>query len=107
MIKKQIAIFGPTITFVELRKIKGLQISTSGDVLSLSDDPSQTMQSLIDNFTQLSPFITRRIIEPLYPKYKSSIAGIQAQRQVTNSLHQDFFFQASLPGDTKEIKSFN
>lgn len=65
VIQKQIAILGPQITLQISRSVAGITVSDDGNVTSLQGNPQLVMQSLIDQFVQLSGLIVKKTMEPL------------------------------------------
>lgn len=65
VIKNQIIILGPTITLAKARKVKGLNISDDGTVISISQQPEEITKQLIKQFTELSSIIAKKTIQPL------------------------------------------
>lgn len=66
VIKKQIVILGPTITLAKARNVKGLTVQDDGTVTDLQGNPQELIQSLIDQFVQLSGLIVKKTMEPLF-----------------------------------------
>lgn len=60
LIKKQITIFGPDITFMQLERISGLEVSKDGTVTKLPND-KDLAQKYIDLWNHLSPFLAKKI----------------------------------------------
>lgn len=69
VIKKQIVILGPQITLVKARNVKGLTITDDGTVTDMQGSPQELIQSLIDQFVQLSGLIVKKTMEPLLTAY--------------------------------------
>lgn len=65
VIKKQIVILGPDITLSKARNVKGLTVGNDGTVTEVSGNPQEVIQSLIDQFVQLSGLIVKKTMEPL------------------------------------------
>jgi hypothetical protein len=82
VIKKQIIILGPDITLAKARNVHGLTISNDGTVTDIQGHPQELIQSLIDQFVQLSGLIVKKTMEPLlsiYPDGTSPIISTPAQ----------------------------
>lgn len=65
VIKKQIVILGPDITLAKARNVPGLEVADDGSVLSVTGNPQEITQKLIDQFVQLSGLIVKKTMEPL------------------------------------------
>lgn len=65
VIKKQIVILGPDITLSKARNVKGLTVADDGTVTAVEGNPQEVIQSLIDQFVQLSGLIVKKTMEPL------------------------------------------
>jgi len=65
VIKKQMVILGPNITLAKARNVNGLTVSDDGTVAEMKGDPQDLIQSLIDQFVQLSGLIVKKTMEPL------------------------------------------
>lgn len=77
VIKKQIVILGPQITLAKARNVKGLTISEDGTVTEMQGPPQELIQSLIDQFVQLSGEIVKKTMEPLLSAYPDGVKGIE------------------------------
>jgi len=73
VIKKQVVILGPAITIAKARNVKGLTVSDDGTVTDIQGAPQEIIQSLIDQFIQLSGLIVRKTMEPLLANYPDGI----------------------------------
>ena len=65
VIKKQLAILGPSIALAKARAVQGLVIADDGTVTDISGNPQEITQKLIDQFVALSGEIVRKTMEPL------------------------------------------
>ena len=65
VIKKQIVILGPDITLSKARNVKGLTVADDGTVTDVAGNQQEIIQSLIDQFVQLSGLIVKKTMEPL------------------------------------------
>ena len=74
VIKKQMIILGPSITLVKARNVKGLVVADDGTVTGIQGKPQETIQSLIDQFVQLSGMIVKKTMEPLLSLYPDAAA---------------------------------
>jgi len=85
VIKKQIVILGPDITLAKARNVKGLTVTDDGTVTAISGNPQELIQSLIDQFVQLSGLIVKKTMEPLLTGFPSSISGTVPQTPIANT----------------------
>ena len=65
LIKKQITIFGKDITSIQLTSIPELKLDEEGSVVSFSGEQAKIAEKLVDAWRQLSPFLAKKIAEPL------------------------------------------
>lgn len=63
--QKQIIVLGPSITLTKVRKVKGLTIANDGTVIAITNDPQTITQELINQFSELSPLIVEKTMQPL------------------------------------------
>lgn len=88
VIKKQIVILGPSITIAKARNVKGMTVADDGTVTEISGSPQEIIQSLIDQFIQLSGLIVRKTMEPLLANYPDGIPTPGAGAQTPNPIPQ-------------------
>lgn len=69
IIRKQMDILGPDMALRKTANISGLKVSESGEVESLSGDPKEILQKLVDEYVALSGEIVKNILNPLFQKY--------------------------------------
>jgi hypothetical protein len=69
VIQKQMVILGPSITLAKARNVKGLTVDDQGTVTDMQGPPQELIQSLIDQFVQLSGLIVKKTMEPLLSLY--------------------------------------
>ena len=65
LIKKQMVILGPDITFAKVRNVVGLKADINGDVQSINGDPHVILQELINQFVTLSGEIVKKTMETM------------------------------------------
>lgn len=65
VIKRQMAILGPDITFAKVKNVPGIQIDAAGNVVALNGDPQVLLQELIDQFVELSGLIVKKTMESI------------------------------------------
>lgn len=73
VIQKQIVVLGPAITLAKARNVKGLTVADDGTVTDMQGPPQVLIQSLIDQFVQLSGLIVKKTMEPLLALYPDGI----------------------------------
>ncbi len=81
MVQKQIVILGPAITIAKARNVKGLTVADDGTVTEMSGTPQELIQSLIDQFVQLSGLIVKKTMEPLLANYPDGIGSSDVKPQ--------------------------
>ena len=87
VIKKQIVILGPQITLAKARNVKGLTITDDGTVTDMQGPPQELIQSLIDQFVQLSGLIVKKTMEPLlsgYPDGAKNLPNVANPQIISN-----------------------
>lgn len=84
VIKRQMAILGPDITFAKVRNVPGIQIDAVGNVTALNGDPQALLQQLINQFVELSGLIVKKTMESIL-----SANGVQATAINTNAVAND------------------
>jgi hypothetical protein len=81
VIQKQMVILGPNITLTKARNVKGLTVADDGTVTQIIGQPQELIQSLVDQFVQLSGLIVKKTMEPLLAVYpdgnNASSANVQ------------------------------
>ncbi len=75
VIRKQIAILGPQITLAKAKSVAGMTVDENGNVTAIAGDPQMIMQTLIDQFVQLSGLIVKKTLEPLYIQQQDKTAA--------------------------------
>lgn len=81
LIKKQILVLGPDITLAKVRNVTGLTVDINGDVQKIEGDPQLMLQSLINQFVELSGMIVKKTMESIltsYPGMMGLTAGSMA-----------------------------
>lgn len=69
IITKQMVILGPDIVLVKAGNIPGLKLDANGKVVTITGDPQQVLQKLIDEYISLSGLIVKSILNPVFAKY--------------------------------------
>ena len=74
LIKKQILILGPDITLAKVANVTGLTVDLNGDVQRIDGDPQLLLQSLINQFVELSGMIVKKTMESILTSYPGMMA---------------------------------
>ena len=74
LIKKQILILGPDITLAKVAMVTGLTVDINGDVQKIEGDPQLLLQSLINQFVELSGMIVKKTMESILTSYPGMMA---------------------------------
>ncbi|MEO8065793.1 MAG: hypothetical protein ABI643_02980 [Candidatus Doudnabacteria bacterium] len=69
IIAKQTVILGPDIVLLKARNTAGLKVSDDGKVESITGDPQQVLEILINEYIALSGQIVKNILTPVFAKY--------------------------------------
>lgn len=69
MIAKQAVVLGPEIAILKSRNVSGLTVNDKGEVVSIDGNPSEVLQSLIDEYISLSGEIVKNVMRPIFEKY--------------------------------------
>lgn len=64
LIKKQMTIFGPSITLAQVQNIKGIEVDQEGIVVNIADNPEFITKELLAAWESLSPFLAKTIAHP-------------------------------------------
>ena len=74
LIKKQMLVLGPDITLAKVRNVTGLTVDINGDVQKIDGDPQMMLQSLINQFVELSGMIVKKTMESILTSYPGMMA---------------------------------
>lgn len=69
IIKKQSLILGPEISILKARSVQGLMVDNDGTVTGVGDNPKETLQSLVDQYVELSGLIVKNALGSIFAKY--------------------------------------
>lgn len=69
IIKKQSLILGPEIAILKARSVPGLMVDNDGKVTGVGDNPKDTLQSLVDQYVELSGLIVKNALGSIFAKY--------------------------------------
>jgi len=75
LIKKQMLILGSEITLSKVRNVTGVTVDINGDVQKIEGDPQALLQSLINQFVELSGLIVKKTMESILTSYPA-MAGM-------------------------------
>ena len=94
LIKKQMLVLGPDITLAKVHNVTGLMVDINGDVQKIDGDPQVMLQSLINQFVELSGMIVKKTMESILTSYPGMMAmaatgvlgGVQATAQTQSAV---------------------
>ena len=69
IIKKQAIILGPEIAILKARSVNGLMVDNDGKVTGVGNNPKETLQSLVDQYVELSGQIVKNALGSIFAKY--------------------------------------
>jgi len=69
IVAKQSIILGPDIAILKAKSVAGIEVDSSGKVISISGDPQQAVQELIDAYVELSGQIVKSALGSVFTKY--------------------------------------
>lgn len=69
LIKKQIEILGQGVALNTVRKVESLTVSDDGVVIEIKGDPQEAMESVINQYINLSRQIAQTTIKAIIEKY--------------------------------------
>lgn len=69
LIKKQMVMLGPNIALDKARKVPGLRVEDSGDVLDMDGDPKAVLKGVANEYMALSGQIAQMTLNTLLEKY--------------------------------------
>ncbi len=84
LIKKQMLVLGPDITLAKVRNVTGLTVDINGEVQKIEGDSQVMLQSLINQFVELSGMIVKKTMESIL----SSYPGIKASNTFASTTAQ-------------------
>jgi len=62
---KYIRIFGKDITLAKLKHVEGITVAPDGTVVDLSKNLNDVLESIINEFTDLSEYVVRTTMKPI------------------------------------------
>lgn len=101
LIKKQMLVLGPDITLAKVRNVTGLTVDINGDVQSIDGDPQLMLQSLINQFVELSGMIVKKTMESILTSYPGMIA--MATNPVFGGTPAQVSTQPATPAPTVQV----
>jgi hypothetical protein len=69
ILAKQAVILGQDIVLLKARNVAGLSLDSEGRVKSISGNPEEVLQKLVDEYISLSGQIVKNILSPVFAKY--------------------------------------
>ncbi len=69
LIQKQMVVLGPNIALDKARKIPGLQVTDTGEVLDMDGDPQMVLKGVANEYMTLSGEIAQMTLNTLLEKY--------------------------------------
>jgi hypothetical protein len=69
ILAKQAVILGQDIVMLKARNVPGLSVTDDGKVLSITGNPDEVLQKLVDEYVELSGQIVKNILTPVLNKY--------------------------------------
>lgn len=69
LIKKQMVMLGPNIALDKARKVPGLKLDDSGEVLEMDGDPRMVLKGVANEYMTLSGQIAQMTLNTLLEKY--------------------------------------
>ena len=69
IIKKQAVILGPEIAVLKARNVSGITIDNDGKVTVTGDNLRDILQSLVDQYVELSGQIVKNALGSIFAKY--------------------------------------
>lgn len=83
LIKKQMLVLGPDITLAKVKNVQGITVDNNGEVQSITGDPQQLLQLLINQFVELSGMIVKKTMESILTTYPGVlISGTATQSAI-------------------------
>ena len=83
LIRKQMLVLGPDITLAKVKNVQGITVDNGGVVQSITGDPQQLLQQLINQFVELSGMIVKKTMESILTSYPGVLLGNASQSAVT------------------------
>lgn len=69
IIERQTVILGPDIAILKARSVPALVVDPNGKVSDIKGDMDQALQSLIDEYVELSGLIVKNALGSIFSKY--------------------------------------
>ncbi|MDO8495242.1 MAG: hypothetical protein Q7S32_01790 [bacterium] len=69
IIEKQTVILGPDIAILKARSVPALILDNDGKVVDIKGDMDQALQTLIDQYVELSGLIVKNALGSIFSKY--------------------------------------
>lgn len=69
IMQKIIAVLGPQLAFALTKNIKSLTFAENGEVTAINGNPKDAAAMLIENITNLSQPLEKKVIQPILNRY--------------------------------------
>jgi hypothetical protein len=69
ILAKQAIVLGQDIVMLKAKNVAGLNLSADGTVESITGNPEEVLQKLVDEYIALSGQIVKNILNPVFQKY--------------------------------------
>jgi len=86
LLKKQMVILGPDITFAKARNVVGITVDINGEVQSLTGDPKTIFNELTNQFVELSSLIVKKTMDSILEAKESASEVVKEEKSEEQSL---------------------
>lgn len=86
LLKKQMVILGPDITFAKARNVVGITVDINGEVQSLTGDPKTIFNELTNQFVELSSLIVKKTMDSILEAKESASEVVKEEKPEEQSL---------------------
>lgn len=69
LIKKQMLVLGPDITLAKVKNVSGITVDNNGEVQTITGNPQELLELLINQFVELSGMIVKKTMESILTSY--------------------------------------
>lgn len=81
IIKRQMALLGPSITLARVSNVPGIEVDRNGQVVSVTGDTKILLSDLINQFVDLSGLIVKKTMESILASHPNGAAIIGEVKQ--------------------------
>lgn len=89
LIKKQLLILGPDITFLKVKNVNGLTVDSSGEIIGVVGSPKTIFENLSSQFISLSSSVVKQTLDSLHESSGSTDASNKSNEAASNSNNQN------------------